>query len=259
MDRTVRLRWATGPREGTTTGLHQSVLKYLSPYTVLDHPAPVTRGPRHLEYHFYQALVQLDMLKNVKEAETLGYDGVVIGCFYDPGLREAREIVHNMVVTAPAESSMHIASTLGHRFSIIVGRQKWIPKMYENVVNYGFRDKLASFRSVDLWVPEFHTREEEAVQRIRREAQSAIKDDGAEVIILGCTMQYGFFEPLQEELGVPVIDAAVAAVKYAEFLANLRKVAGWSHSKIGDYESPPDREIKDWNLTKDYGLGKLWE
>ena len=62
------------------------------------------KGPLHLEYHYYEALVLTDILHQIKQAENEGYDAVVIGCFYDPGLREAREITEKLVVTAPAEA-----------------------------------------------------------------------------------------------------------------------------------------------------------
>ena len=105
------------------------------PGTQLD-MCSLARGPQHLEYHYYEALVLADTLHAVKKAENEGYDAAVIGCFYDPGLHEAREICERMAVTAPAESAMHIATTLGHSFSILVGRKKWIPKMHQNVVKY---------------------------------------------------------------------------------------------------------------------------
>ena len=50
------------------------------------------RGPLHLEYHYYEALILADTLHEIRRAELAGYDAAVIGCFYDPGLREAREL-----------------------------------------------------------------------------------------------------------------------------------------------------------------------
>jgi len=208
----------------------------------------VNRGPEHVEYHYYEALTLVDTLQMIRRAESDGYDAAVIGCFYDPGLREAREITKGMIVTAPAEASMHIAATLGHTFSIIVGRNKWIPKMHENVVNYGFADRLASFKAVGLGVHDFHRDEEETAGRLRKAAKEAVELDRAEVIILGCTIQFGFYKQLQEELGVPVIDAVLASFKYAEFLIELKKRFDWGHSKIYGYESPPQEEIEAWNL-----------
>ncbi|MDK2919961.1 MAG: allantoin racemase [Candidatus Petromonas sp.] len=153
-----------------------------------------------------------------------------------------------MVVTAPAESSMHIASTLGHKFSIIVGRNKWVPKMMENVVNYGFKDRLASFKVVGLGVQDFHKDEKKTEMLLKRAAKEAIENDGAEVIILGCTMQFCFYKELQEYLGIPVIDAGFAPLKYAEFLIEIKNKCNWTHSKIGYCESPPIEEIKAWKL-----------
>jgi allantoin racemase len=55
----------------------------------------------------------------------------------------------------PAEACMHLATTVGERVSILVGRSKWIPEMHENAVKYGFADKIASFRLLRMTVNEF--------------------------------------------------------------------------------------------------------
>ncbi len=210
------------------------------------------RGPFHLEYHYYEALIGPDLLKIIREYDEKGFDAAVIGCFYDPFLREAREIVTGMNVTAPAEASMMLASSLANRFSIIVGRDKWIPKMEENVYHYGYQKQLASFRSVGLGVLEFHENEELTEKRLMEEAKKARDEDQAEAIILGCTIQFGFFKKLQQILEIPVIDVVQASFKYAELLADLNNQLGWKHSKNIGYEAPPSEEIKSWRLDDIY-------
>jgi len=228
-----------------------------APETELD-VVSLKRGPMHLEYHYYEALILADTLHVVRQAELDGYDAAVIGCFYDPGLYEAREITDRLVVTAPAEAAMHIATTLGHTFSILVGRKKWIPKMHENVVKYGFSDQLASFKSLDMGVYDFQKDPKETARRMRAAAKEAVEKDGAEVIILGCTIEFGFYKELQEEFQVPVIDAVLAPLKYAEFLVDLRDRFDWSHSKVYGYQSPPRDEIESWKLEEQYGTSGLW-
>lgn len=218
-----------------------------------------TRGPRHLEYHYYEAIVMQDLLHTVIEAERDGYDAVVIGCFYDLGLQEARELSERMVVTAPCESSVLLAGSLAHNFSVIVGRRKWIPQMHDNVRRYGLDSRLASFRYIDLWVPQYHEDEVETARRFHEAGRKAVEEDGAESIILGCTASAGFYRELQEELGVPVIDSALAAVKHAEYLVDLRERFGWSHSKIGGWESPPREELHDWQLREQYDPQRVQE
>jgi len=215
------------------------------------------RGPEHLEYRYYEALVLVDILHLIKEAESQGFDAAVIGCFYDTGLQDAREVAERMVVVAPCEASTRIASTLGDKFSIIVGRRKWIPQMMENVIRYGMKERLASFKSVELGVLEFHQDEQETARRFREAGREAVERDGAEVVILGCTATYGFYRELQDELGVPVIDSMIAAFKTAEFAAELRNRFGWSHSKIGGYESPPPEEFAAWRLEEQYDSGDM--
>ena len=58
----------------------------------------LARGPHHLEYHLYESLVLPDMLAEVRRAEEEGFDAIVLGCFYDVGLREAREITNRLVI-----------------------------------------------------------------------------------------------------------------------------------------------------------------
>ncbi len=206
------------------------------------------RGPHHLEYHAYESWVTPDLLTAVVAAEREGFDAAVIGCFYDTGLRAAREVATRIAVAAPCESAVQIASTLGDSFSVIVGRRKWVPEMRDNVTRYGHRDRLASFKVVELGVHDFQADPERTRQRLTAAAEEAVAKDGAEVIVLGCTAEYGFFGDLQTKIGVPVIDATVAPFKYAELLADLAKL-GWLPSKIGGFATPPGDELEAFGLA----------
>jgi allantoin racemase len=208
------------------------------------------RGPHHLEYSCYEAAVVPDILAALVQAEREGFDAAVIGCFYDTGLRPAREVTSRLAVAAPCESALHIASTLGDAFSVVVGRRKWIPEMRDNVIRYGYRDRLASFKVLELGVHDFQADPPETHRRIAAAAREAVEHDGAEVIVLGCTAEFGFFEQLQEELGVPVIDATVAPFKYAELLGELARL-GWRPSEVGGYAAPAEDELEA------FGLGHL--
>ena len=218
--------------------------KYKRPNTDVDVYSFET-GPSNLEYYSYSIPIAKPLMNKVSEAQTIGYDAVIIGCFYDPFLDEMMEI-SSIVISAPAQSSMKIASSLGDSFSIIVGRKKWIPKMNENVRKYGYTNLLASFKSIDMGVQEFQTKKEETENRIMKACVEAVEKDDAESIILGCTAEFGFFEEIQERVGVPVVDAVVAPLKYSEFMVDLKNVTGMGHSKNGKYASPPDEEAKNW-------------
>lgn len=216
------------------------------PETRIDVASLALPGPRHLEYHAYEMVVAGQLVGTVRWAEQQGYDAAVIGCFYDPALRAAREVSTRMSVTAPAEACLHIATTLGERVSILVGRSKWIPEMQENVSRYGFGDRLASFRVLGMSVEEFQRDPACTEERILEEARLAVDRDGADVVVLGCTIEFGFYQQVQKEIGVPVIDAIVAPLRYAEFLADIRDRHGWAHSKRLGYERPDRAEMDAW-------------
>jgi allantoin racemase len=199
-------------------------------------------GPTDLEYHYYEHLNLHQTLEWVRHAEKERYDAAVIACFYDPGLREARELV-SIPVIAPAEACMHLAATLGHRFSIIVGRRKWIPKMEDNVRMYGLESKLASFRSVDYTVEMMGADPQGLKEAILVASRRAIEEDGAEVIVLGCTMESGFMRELSDALGTPVLDPVIVAWKYAEMMGDMHRRLGLVHSKLFGYEGAPFESV----------------
>lgn len=199
----------------------------------------LNRGPAHLEYHYYEHLNLGETLEWVRWAEKEGYDAVIIGCFYDLGFREAKELVSIPVVPV-AMATMHVAATLGHKFSIIVGRRKCIPKMESNVQMYGLGKKLASFRVIDFTVPRMTEEPEKLKEAILAEAKRAIEEDGAEVIVLGCTAESGFMKELITKLRVPVLDPVVTSWKYAEMMADLYRKMGLTHSRLYGFEPPPN-------------------
>jgi allantoin racemase len=129
----------------------------------------------------------------------------------------------------------------------MVGRRKWVPEMRDNVVRYGHGGRLASFKVLELGVHDFQVDPELTHRRLTDAGREAVDEDGAEVLVLGCTIEYGFYERLQERLGVPVIDATVAPLKYAELLGDLAAL-GWRPSAIGGYAAPPADELKRFGL-----------
>lgn len=208
---------------------------------------PAGPAPRHLRYHAYEALVAAEIVKAVYR-RAADYDAFIIGCFYDLALREAREVSGKAIVTAPCEASIAIAAQLGNTFSVLVGADKAIPKMRENIRAYGMAHRLMSMRPLNMGVLEFQAQAERTMAAMLREGGKAVEEDRAEVIVLGCSAEVGFHQTLQAELGVPVIDSALAPFKYAEFLAETAQRFGWHPSRRWGSEPPPEDEIRDWGL-----------
>jgi len=204
--------------------------------------------PTHLEYRGYEALMTQRIVECARDAGVQGVEAMVIGCFYDPALEDAREMSGPTVVVAPCGACLSVAAQLANRFSILVGRHKWIEQMRERVRGYGMDSRIASFRSLEMGVDEFQRDHARTRGRIIDEARRAVEEDHAEAIVLGCTIEFGFFHEVQQAVGVPVIDAVVAPFKQAESLAQQQRAFGWRPSRRWSCEPPPEEELRRFGL-----------
>jgi allantoin racemase len=210
----------------------------------------------NLEYRTYNALIASDLIKATRQASIEGFDALIIGCFYDPFLLDSREISGDMIVVGPCHSSIEIALKLSNSFSVIIGQKKWQHEMQSTIIEYGFGDHLASFRDVAMTVSEFQVDHGLTEKKLMEAARLAIEEDGAESIILGCTLEFGFFEKIQNEFNIPVIDPSLAALKQAEQSAILKNQFGWKPSRHWSTEAPPEDDISRFGLFKeDYLFG----
>lgn len=194
----------------------------------------VERGPATIESIYEEYLTLVPGAQRIRELERSGYDAVIIGCFGDPGLDGYREIV-DMLVVGPASASMALAATLGNRFGIVTVTESIVHSMRRLAWDTGVLDALAAVRFIDTPVLEVHKNRETAVEKMVDEGRRAI-DDGADTLVLGC-MTMGFLdvaEDMSTQLGVPVVNPAGAALKFAEATVSV----GLSHSRRA-YFTPP--------------------
>jgi allantoin racemase len=229
----------------TTKAFEQMTLDELSPVTRPDTELSVVcldKGPASIESRHEEALAVLDTVAKMVEAEKDGVDAVISDCMGDPAVEEAREMV-SIPVIGPAEISMHIAAMLGHKFSVVTILERLIPLIDHHATKTGQTDRLASVRTVDIPVLELDDHDR-LLAALVDESVKAVREDGAHVIIFGCTGMAGLAQKVEEGLrangiaDVPVIDPAVLAVKIAEALVDM----GLSHSKR-TYPAPPEKEI----------------
>ncbi|WP_339863394.1 aspartate/glutamate racemase family protein [Paremcibacter congregatus] len=205
----------------------------------------------NLEYRTFEALIVGDTVRVTRYAAEQGFDAVVIGCFYDPALEDAREISGEAIVVAPCQASIQVAANLANNFSIIIGQEKWRAQMTERVKHYGYGPRLASMRSIDIAAHDLQKDCGLTETRIINAGRKAMEEDRAEALILGCTCTFGLAEKVQKELGIPVIDPIIAAYKTAEHLAGLKKQFGWVPSRKWGSAAPSEDQITEFGLFRE--------
>lgn len=216
--------------------------KHVSDDTIIDYH--YVTGTDNLEYMAFETFVLPDLLFKINEMRGLGYDAVIIGCFFDPVLDAAKELYDDIIIVGVGESAILTALKLGKTFSIIAARSKHFPKMLEGIERVGVKSRLASLRSLDIKVSQLQQDHGLLSRRMGEEISKAVEEDMAEVIVLGCTMETGQYRRLQETYDIPVIDPTVAALMQARMEFDCRKHCGWNYSRACAYEQPPADEVE---------------
>lgn len=212
--------------------------KYLEPTTevITDQ---IKTGPVTIECEYDDALAAPAVLELCKKAELNGFDGIFINCFAEPGVRAAREYV-KIPVYGGFEPAAHIALGLADRISIVTVVPNVVPRMEGNVAHAHLDKRFVSVRNVNIPVEEIGDHEK-LCQALVKESLAAIREDGAQGIVLGCTGFVGVAERIKTDLlaenyDVPVIEAAQAALKMLELHAKM----GLRHSRL-TYMTPPEK------------------
>jgi len=189
------------------------------------------QGPASIESHFDEALSIPDTIRRAMDAEKSGANALIIDCMGDPGLHACREVV-SIPVVGPSQTAMHFASMLGHKFSFITVLDRLNSMVGNLVATYGLTQSYASFRAVDIPVLNIGIDMNNLSAALAREAIAAVKEDGADAIVLGCTGFLGCAGSMRTALlnagcDVPVIDPIPLAVHVADALVK----SGLAHSK----------------------------
>ena len=199
-------------------------------------------GPVSLEGAFDEALAAAATVARIIEAEAEGADAVVVDCMEDPGVRAGREAV-SIPVLGPCETCMHLACTLGRRFSILSVSARMRALFDAQARLYGVSTAYASTRAVEIPVLEWESAGDELVDRLHKAAVEAVVQDWADTLVLGCTGMKGVAKKLQERLAadglmVPVIDPIPTTVRMAKVLAACEL----THSKAA-YPNPHPKRL----------------
>lgn len=186
----------------------------------------IEEAPSSIESYLDASLSTPYLIKRFKKWEEQ-YDGFIIACHSDMGVDLLRELTAKPVIGI-GEASMLFASILGHKFSILSLKRKAVPKKEDLVKKYGLDNRCASIRATGLGVIGNY---KEKRDKLMREGIKAVKEDGAEVLILGCAGMTGLDKEIENKAGVPVIDGVVSALMIIESLIRY----GLTTSKIGKY------------------------
>ena len=144
--------------------------------------ACVANGTRSMELEYDMALAQPDVIRLAREAEKDGVDACTIACFGD--------------LAVPAQGGRVDPGDRGRRGCDALCQPSWqplqcriteraiFPLVHRLVRGCGMESRFASVREVGAGVLDFSL---ESVPRAIDRSIAAVREDGADVIVMGCT------------------------------------------------------------------------
>jgi allantoin racemase len=139
-------------------------------------------------------------------------DAFVIACYSDPGLYACREGTTRPVFGI-AECGVLTALARGGSFGVIAISQRSLARHMRYLRQMGLSDRFAGERPLEMTVAE--TASEKTLERMIEIGRQLKETDGAETVVMGCAGMARHRAPLEEALGIPVIDPTQAAVSIA--------------------------------------------
>lgn len=215
----------------------ESLSSYASPGTEV-RLVTTRNAPASVESQTEMELAAPGILERVAQSEREDANAVVIWGGHDPSLTAARELV-SIPVIGPGMASMHVASMLAERFSLLVQ----LPRVVD-VARRQIRDLELEGRCVGIYPVGIHVLDlgkPESFMRVMETAVISIEEGGADAICLGCMAMNDHADHLAKKLkgshpGVVVVHPGKTAIRMAELIVGMEL----SHSKRS-YPYPPKK------------------
>lgn len=157
------------------------------------------------------------LLELVAQASDAGATAIIIGCFDDTALSQARALAACPVIGI-GQAAYHMAALAGARFSVVTTLPVSIPILAENVQAYGLAGHLAQVRASDVPVLDLEHDPEGAARKVIAEILIAERDDNIDSIVLGCGGMVDIEHKARSHTGLRMIDGVRAAAIIARAL-----------------------------------------
>lgn len=239
------------------------ILKTLGHYaasgTVLD-VTHLENCPSDIDFFYSKHMIEQSLFEAVMVSEEQGYDAVIVGCLYDPGVRVARELV-DIPVIGPLEASFQMAANYGHSTMVLTDHRKAVPYIYDQARLNGQGNTVRGVDAIDWFVKDMIKDRQSVVADVLRQSKDAAHRFGAETVIMGCTIIAAIYQEYLMEGGtpseVPILNPNLMALKMAEGLADLKQKGGYFLARQGFYMKPTghfkdefDNARRQWNASK---------
>jgi Asp/Glu/hydantoin racemase len=196
--------------EAVTSGLSDALEGFRFPGGPAIECLTLAEGPFGIESQVDADQVILPLVRLVESRPDAA--AFVIACYSDPGIDSCRSVAR-VPVFGIQESGLLTALARGDRVGIIAVAEPSVARHRRYMRRTGTLDRVVAERPLNMTVDET-ARGNRTFARLEEVGRELLAD-GADAIVLGCAGMARHRAPLQDALGVPVIEPTQAAVAMA--------------------------------------------
>ncbi len=198
-------------------------------------------------HHAAQVLFSEHFAHAALAAERQGYDAWITAAGQDPGLRDARHLAA-IPTLGYGETAFFLSALAGHRFGLLGFMPALEEPIRANICRYGLERWLSAYEIVPGGWDGVHRAladDYDQFVTVYTEAAERARKAGAEIIVPaeGIPNEIFWHLGIRELAGMPVVDPAGLAVKFAELSVNLGELGIFSRSAAGYWFQRPPAEI----------------
>jgi Asp/Glu/hydantoin racemase len=215
----------------TTTAITETLatlVRATAPADVSIHAVTATFGAPYIADETGYAVAghaTLQAWQQASSARVKPFDGVIVGCFGDPGLFALREAA-SCPVTGLAEAALLEAvqlmdasgQTVGRgRCAIVTGGAAWGPMLRKLLPALAGGERVAAIETVALSGAQLRADPVAAHALLTEACRKVRVEHDVEAVILGGAGLGGLAAVLQKQVDVPLIDSVLAAARQVWF------------------------------------------
>jgi allantoin racemase len=178
----------------------------------------------------------LPLIRKIKWAEENGFDAVLQGNTFDPGVEGGR-LVARIPVIGVTRTALHVAATMCERIGITVPLACHIKEVQRNLHLYKMDRFVTDVRAIGDYGRGMARRRDEIIAKACALIHALVRETGAEMILpLGGALIPTLIDTalLEQETGVPVINTKAIGIAFTEMCVRLKL----THSRLA-YEYFP--------------------
>jgi allantoin racemase len=204
------------------------------------------------QYAYLELVDSLEVVENGLKAAREGYDAILIGNIFEPGLHQLRELL-DIPVLGLRECTVHMACLMGPSFSLINVNPKFVHPILRGIAAQGLASRMVSVEHMDVeragvfdLALEDEAQRAQVVAQFRAAAETALAK-GAEVLVPagGSLMAVLEAAGVVDVQGAPVLNGTRALVKMGEMAVSMRQLTGRFTAKSMVYAPPKGQLLHD--------------